>query len=204
MRAEQLFGRVADLVPESAKGVARIEHFEITPEVAQFDALRSALAGGRMRILPMQPGRYCRLLVGGGLMMSDGPNERVTNIRPVTDTFGDVLVAGLGIGMIVGPIVRRTEVRSLTVVELHQDVIDLVEPYVRHPKLTVLQGDILTWKPPAGRKWDCIYFDIWPDASIPLDESTRLKRRFARRVRSGGWQRSWNEQQTRAFERRSR
>ena len=50
------------------------------------------------------PAPLCQLFVDGALVMSDGANEHETNRGVVRKAQGDVLVAGLGIGMICLPI----------------------------------------------------------------------------------------------------
>jgi predicted membrane-bound spermidine synthase len=122
--------------------------------------------------------------------------EHRTNFNFVYEAEGDVLVAGLGIGYVLLPVLRAREVESVTVVELHQDVIDLVEPHLRvavgaaASKLTVVQADIFDFEPAKGQKWDVIYFDIWPDRCTDnLEQMAKLHRRFARRKRR--WMNSW-------------
>jgi spermidine synthase len=124
--------------------------------------------------------------------MSDTRLEQSTNREVVSQARGDVLIAGLGIGFILVPILKKNEVTSITVVEKHQDVIDLVGPRFNDPRLTILQGDILTWRPPKGSTYSTIYFDIWPNiCSDNLTEMTRLERRFKPRLQKNGWMGSW-------------
>lgn len=132
--------------------------------------------------------------------MSDTPMERRTNLDFVKNATGDVLVAGLGIGFALLPVLRKPDVRSLTVIELHQDVIDLVEPHLRTAaadgggKLTVLCSDIFDFKPAKNQRWDVVYFDIWPDKCTDnLPDMTRLHRRFAMRKRY--WMGSWSHKE---------
>ena len=48
------------------------------------------------------PGRYARLFVNGTMFMSDTPMERNTNYAVVRNAHGNVLIAGLGIGLRLG------------------------------------------------------------------------------------------------------
>jgi spermidine synthase len=83
------------------------------------------------------------------VMMSDLYYERATCVEVVQRAHGDVLVAGLGIGMILHPILRKEAVRSVTVIEGYPDVVDLVLPTLpTSEKLTVVLDDIYTWKAP--------------------------------------------------------
>jgi predicted membrane-bound spermidine synthase len=201
---------MADIIPEGEQGIARIEHYVIDEQAATFTQLRPLINAGRPGSVAVRPGRYCRLMLNGGtLMMSDTDMERRSNREFVREARGQVIIAGLGLGMVLTAILPKPEVHSVYVIEQSQDVIDLVEPHIRATmgehakrKLAVECADIFEWPLPKKKTWDTIYFDIWSATNIPLDESTRLKRRFARRRREGGWMGSWNEAETRAFNRR--
>lgn len=57
------------------------------------------------------------LHVNGRLMMSDGPYERRTNYAVVRAATGNVLIGGLGIGMILKPILCNPDVTHVVVIE---------------------------------------------------------------------------------------
>lgn len=181
------FVPMCDFVAPGSVGKAKVEHFEID---------RSPVRGFMRPDEYISPGKYTRLFVGGRLFMSDTDMERRTNYGVVRAARGDVLIAGLGIGMILVPILRKPEVTSVTVVEISKDVADLVEPSMRKlpgaEKLTIVVADIFD-RPHLGRQmFDTIYFDIWADQSTDaLKEMATLHRRFARRKRPGGWMSSW-------------
>ena len=154
------------------------------------------------------------LLLDGDVMMSDTENERLTNRQAVIGAHGDVLIAGLGIGMILIPMLQRPEVRSVTVLEKSADVIALVEPAIREytiyaSKLAVIEADCFAWVMPKGLKWDWIYFDIWPDICTDnLPEIAQLKRKYSRRLNSesnpNARMFAWCETKLRAKRRRER
>jgi len=85
-----------------------------------------------------------------------------------------VLVGGLGIGMVVRALLSRhrlkpprysdkpSKINSITVVESDPRVIALVAPHFTDKRLTVVEGDVFTWVPTDGQKFDSIWFDIWP------------------------------------------
>lgn len=200
------FPKMQEIVPEGAKGVAKIEHFEVSKSDSAFTAFRPG------EYVP--PGKYARLKIKGGVMMSDTRMEHITNYTALNRATGDVLIGGLGIGMLLLPVLQKPEVKSVTVVELYQEVIDLVEPAIRKAagsdsvKLTVVRDDVLTWRPTKGVTFDTIYFDIWQDISTDnLKEIATLKRAFARRLRRDNprsWMGAWVEDQLRSAQRRSR
>lgn len=193
------FQAMKDLIPEGELDGVRVEHTEVTQKDSDFTRLRE-ICGHPGTWIP--PGHYVRLLMGGGVMMSDTQHEQRTNYEAVQQARGQVLIAGLGLGMILVPILQKPEVKAVTVVEKSAAVVELVGRRGKFPnsdKLNVVLGDIFEWKPPLGAKYDIIYFDIWPDICADnLKEITQLKRRFTRRlVRPGGWMGAWVEKQLR-------
>jgi hypothetical protein len=111
---------------------------------------------------------YIRLKKNGeGIMMSDTPMERNTNYNFIQKANGDVLIFGLGLGLVIIPLLKKENVKSILVVELYQDLIDLVEPILKkndtENKLSIIQGDCFEFHKsiPKEQKFDCIYGDIW-------------------------------------------
>lgn len=166
-----------------------------TAEITRDTPSALACAMSRMRGMPLSERPITMLHVNDRLMMSDGDNERRTNASFVYSCHGDVLIAGLGIGLIIGPAIAKPEVTSITVVELNQDVIDLIGPHYQSPKLTIVHEDIRTWDPAKGQKFNVIYFDIWPDICTDnLEEIKKLHRRFRKcldRSDPNAWMDSW-------------
>lgn len=159
-----LFGveGVANKFPNKAeKGLARISKFDFCEQRDFVQNLRIVRDNGRM--FKMKTGTYVKLIVDGELMMSDSPMERYTNIDFIQKAKGKVFIAGLGIGMVLNAILNKPEVSQVVILEKYQDVIDLVHPLYSHPKLTVICGDVFEYDMPKSEKFDCIYFDIWPD-----------------------------------------
>ena len=208
------FPAVADRVPCGEQGIAKVDRVTITKGDAKFANLRSVLHGTSDRVIP---GDFTRLFLDGVLIMSDTYHEQYTNL-PVKmavervlrhQTECRVLISGLGLGMLLPPLLDAGA--HVTVLEKHQDVIDLVSPhYFKEEtwaeRLVVLHADAFEWKPPRGEKWDVIYHDIWFDICTDnLDELGKLKRRFGSRVnRENGSQFGWQEDDLRYNRRRNR
>ena len=75
---------------------------------------------------------------------------------------GDVLVGGLGIGMIHQKLIDNPNVTSVTIIEISQDVIDLVwEHCAKDDTFTLILDDFETWVPPEGTTFDTIWADTW-------------------------------------------
>jgi spermidine synthase len=187
------FPRMATIVPAGQRGDVRVEHLEI----ADGGGIHAMLRGTGTR-----NGTYAILKVRGSVVMSDTDMERLTNIDAKIQARGDVLIGGLGLGMIVCPMFRNPAVRTITVIERNPDVIALVEPAIRAwagrisaetvPSLRIVLGDVFTWKPEKGQKFDSIYFDIWPDiCEDNLDGIAKLHNRAKSWKRPGGWMDSW-------------
>ena len=172
------------------RGNVRVEPIEVSESEAKWSQLRASVKGGLESLAAVNAGRYVRLVVGGEIMMSDTQMEQRTNRYFVRNAHGDVLIAGLGIGMILVPLAKSGKVKSIVVVEKSEDVIALVEP--RMPDevraiTKVVHADVMTWTPPRGALFDWIYFDIWPTVSGDnLRDMKALHRRFARRVKADG------------------
>lgn len=184
-------------------GVATIKHVNVTPDAVLMAAIRREY---------LREGSFAQLFVDGELMMSDTPDERRSNRDVVQAAKGHVLIAGLGIGMVLVPILAKESVLSVTVIEKYTDVITLVEPQLRRKlpatsvaKLIVIHADIFTWWPPTGTKYNTIYFDIWPSIVEDNLEEMRVLHRRARRYRAlDAWVESWERKTLKASRRQRR
>lgn len=172
---------VVGKIPPSKIGAA-----ELTIDTpSSFERMRASMSG-----MALNREKYARLLLNGSVMMTDADFERRTNSSFMQNAHGDVLIAGLGIGLILDPITSKCN--SVTVVEKSSDVIALIGPH--YPSVKIVQSDIFAWQPPAGSSWDTIYFDIWPDInSDTVAEGTKLKRRYRKYLREDGWMESWSK-----------
>ena len=189
--SRETYPMMADLLAPAEQGVAKVEHIIVTKE----DVARASW-GSVDRYAETKPGRYASLRVKGRLMMTDTDMERITNLDFVRRATGDVLVAGLGLGMVLHPICAKPDVRSVTVIEKYAEVTDLVRASLpNHRALHVVTADIFDWKPAKGVKYDTIYFDIWPDlTSDNLPQMGTLHRKFSPRLNRTNpacWMGSW-------------
>jgi hypothetical protein len=172
---EIMFEEMHKIVKEGKRGVAEVSHFEVNRQEAEWSMVRAAIS----RDAAVLPGTYVKLKINDSLYMSDTQMEKSSNRGFVRNANGDVLIAGLGIGLIIAPLLKRENVSRITVIEKYQDVIDLVAPNFDSEKLETVCADILEWKPAKGQKFDSIYFDIWKDVCTDnLEEINKLHRRF--------------------------
>ncbi|GAI86930.1 unnamed protein product, partial [marine sediment metagenome] len=129
---------------------------------------------------------------------SDTPAEIRDHLEVIRQAKGQVLLNGLGLGLVLRACLLKPEVDHVTVIEIAPEVIALVVPHLREQfgdKFTIHAADALTWKAPVNSRWNVVWHDIF-DAictdNLPI--MTRLKRRYGRRC---DWQRCWAEDEHR-------
>lgn len=142
------------------------------------------------------PGRYTALYIDDEFSMSDVGLLRAGSIEVVQRSKGNVLLVGLGLGLVVGNIMARDSVEKITVVEYVQSVCDAVgKAYLESEyghKIDIQCASIYDWLPPEGEKYDTIWFDIWhvrDYANLPVMEE--LHQRFSPYLAEGGWMQSF-------------
>lgn len=190
------------VLPPGERGAFKLEHFEIGAPSARMMMMHPE------EYIP--PGKYVRLLrmgksYGQTCVMSDTPHEHRTNVDVLHRAQGDVLVAGLGLGMILLPLLAKPEVTRVLVLEKEQDLLYLVLPRLKEAltqaqreKLYVLHADAFKFEPAPCAKFDTIYFDIWDNICADnWKQIGELKRKYAKLKRKGGWMGAWAEPQVR-------
>lgn len=185
MEVKFLPGMMRAFVPAGMHAEAQIVHDAPSDFVRMREAIRGRAIGN---------GIFTRLLVNGRLWMTDTDYEWRSNLEAVSKMTGDVLIAGLGIGFVIHPILSRAN--SVTVIENNADVIALVHPHF--PTISVVQADAREWTPPR-KAYDAVYLDIWPDVPNHDDweDIKALKKRYRPSLRKGGWIGAWCEDQAR-------
>jgi hypothetical protein len=159
--------RVAHLLPPAGRvGRATLGRWRVDEAAArEADALQASWdpgAHGR----PAPPGEYAVLLVDGAFSMCDAPLMLRNYVPFVEAAHGDVLLTGLGLGCLVRALVLSPRVRTVTVLELHRDVLELVGAHHRWPGVELVHADALTWRPPPGRRFDAAMLDLADDRAL--------------------------------------
>ena len=140
---------MTEILKDGNVGDFKLEHYEIKEN--NFYAIV------RMGI-PV--GRYIRLIQGSECVMSDTPMEKRTNREFVANAHGNVLIGGLGIGLILLAIQDKEDVEQITVVEKNKEVIELVGSQLPlNSKVHIVNDDVFEYKPLS--KYNTIYMDIW-------------------------------------------
>jgi hypothetical protein len=199
--AQTTFPNMAEVLPEAQIGDARVRHFTW----GRIKATRELYA----RQQPVLPGTFAQLCVRERWSrtgrkrwmgyMNDTLFERISSLQFVRRANGDVLIAGLGLGMVLFPVCVKAGVRSVLVVEKSPDVIALVSPH-----LTIVQGDIHQWRPDEGRRFDTIFWDILPcywSTSDFLEICARVReiwQPYLNTENPAAWLGVWAEEEARA------
>lgn len=126
-------------------------------------------------------GTYIKLTHKGEVVMSDTDMEKQTNYNFCKNAHGDILIGGLGIGMIVLAIQDNLQVNSITILEKSIDVIHLVGNQLPlNDKVQIINADVFGWKPPKFKKFNCIYMDIWNwiNSDVYREEMLPLTRKY--------------------------
>lgn len=115
-----------------------------------------------------------RLLEGDDrVWMSDTPMEQESLAVPSAIARGNVLIIGLGLGLLPQLLRRRRRVKKITIIEKEADVVMLVYPYIRLPKTSVVVSDAKTYIEYAtafGYQYDFIFIDVWGCIVAPIRE----------------------------------
>lgn len=173
-------------VPVGKSGEWEIRRIVVSPqdaEITSITALSSSYGRGYV-----SPGTYTGLFSSPGQrfpIMSDTRDEIRDHLGFIHAARGDILIAGLGIGMALQAVLMKDAVSHVTVIEKSTDVISLVADHYYakfgHDRLEIVNADIFEWKPPKGRAWAYAWFDIWDDIDVGnRSEMTRLRRKFGR------------------------
>lgn len=143
-----MYEKMSEILQEKTVGDFAIEHFE----VSEHD-LYARLHG-------IESGEYVKLTQNGNVVMSDTQMEKETNADFVRNAHGDVLIGGLGIGLIVLAIQDKEAVNTITILEKNEEVIELVKNQLPlNEKVQIVNADAFTYKPKM--KYNTIYMDIW-------------------------------------------
>ena len=158
-----------------------IKHNRVTRETISRDLWYAMRSGNTWLVQGMKADYpYCVLIERGiikktdkehfsnadvRVWMSDTPMEQNTNRYFIQQAHGKILIAGLGIGMCVHALLDKPEVTEIVVLEYEQDIINLIAPYCKHPKVKIIFADAKEWFKSCKEKFNCVWLDIWSDIS---------------------------------------
>lgn len=115
---------------------------------------------------------------GGGIWMSDTPMEQDALRMTTLLAYGDVLIIGLGLGLLPTLIRMKNRahrvVKHITIVEKEKDIAELVYDKIKWAKtsLAVNEGkEFLKYCRDNNEKFDFIYIDVWAGIIAPIREA---------------------------------
>ncbi len=181
--------KIKSTVPIGKIGDWTVERFEVSEKEADFHNLRCAIKRSYREI---EAGKYTKLTHCNSVIMSDTPAEINDHLYFMYRAKGDILVNGLGLGLVTEGLMLNPDVKHLTVIEISPEVIRLVGEYLKNKhngRLSIVNADAFVWNPPRGKVFDSIWHDIWPAiCGDYYDDMKRLHRKYAKKTKS---QNSW-------------
>jgi hypothetical protein len=94
--------------------------------------------------------------------------------------------------MVLGVALNQPHIEKIDVVEINPRIVRVIGPYYADPRLTIHEGDALTFRFPVGQRWDIAWHDIWGNVSEDdLPAMSKLMRRYGNRV---VWQGVWGRE----------
>lgn len=128
--------------------------------------------------------------------MSITPMEVESHLTHIEHATGDVFVGGLGMGFYITQIVKKSDVKSVVVVEQDTNVIRMYNKLIENDpvtfsnnKLKIVHGDLFAFIKKDKKKYDYAYLDIW--LSMDFDEYLRdfskIKKGGLKATKVGFW-----------------
>lgn len=143
-----MYQDMTEILKDGKAGDFELSHYEIGQN--DFYAMLHGIPSGK----------FVRLTHKGEVVMSNTDMEKRTNSSFAINAHGNVLIGGLGIGLILLAIQDKEEVKQITVVEKNTEVIELVGSQLPlNSKVHIVHDDVFEYKPLF--KYNTIYMDIW-------------------------------------------
>lgn len=127
------------------------------------------------------------------ILMTDAP-EIFDGYRELFEiAHGDVLIAGLGLGMCIVALEMNPNVRSITIIEKDDEILHLIaQSLMLKGKTIIMHANIFEYS--TALKFDIIFFDIWLNPTKQgKAELEILRERFSNNLLCGGWMSCWRE-----------
>ena len=113
--------------------------------------------------------------------MSINPNEIKTMEKHINKAKGNVLVLGLGIGYYPFMIANKEDVKSITIIEKDQNIIDLFNEFIFNQfnhknKIRIIKDDAFNYLNKINKaEYDMVFADLWHSAEDGITMFLRLK-----------------------------
>jgi hypothetical protein len=149
-------------LPESVSGPVSVKHRMLQPgEKTPIVGYRQAFLRGAPPVTAVLQEPLCIHSLSHedhGMWMTDLPEElnQIAEMLSTVDPLGQVLVGGLGLGIVASLVAQRSFVDHVTVIEKDPDVIRLCA----RPGYTVIEADIQDYLKTSDR-FDYYLLDTW-------------------------------------------
>jgi len=170
-----LIEKTTNLFTNKKLGSAEIILFNITEQDVEKIRRPTFFGYNYYEYYDLIPGKYVKLRVNDELVMTNTPMEIRTNQEIIKEAKGNVLIGGLGLGIILTAIAEKKEVTKIVVVEKESDVINLVVPFLTKKtksKVKIINEDVFNFT--TEEKFDVLYFDIWNTISYKNYDDMKL------------------------------
>ena len=172
-------------VPTGKSGPWRVRRFETTYDLAYMRHVRDGRSPGLGKFTALNHESM-------GMVMSD-TNAEIRDLQPYIHKLkGNVLVTGLGLGMVVHILTKAPEctkhTKSITIIEKDAHVIKLTGGHYRDSdkRIKIIHADAHEWEPAKGTKFDAAWHDIWNDISEDnRDDMKKIVRHYSKFVAAG-------------------
>lgn len=134
---------------------------------------------------------YVVLLKTEGDYIISNSNDILKMYKPYLDELnGDILIFGLGLGILILPLLEDSTINNIDVIELDVDMINYV--YTNRisgldtfNKLNVINDNAFTYN--TNNMYDYILIDIWSDInSTVINDANTLKDKFTQNLNQNG------------------
>lgn len=155
--------RIQVNIPEGKIGPWSVRRASGNSPINGISTMYSQIVGYDATYLEEPSGEYTFLCHDSlGPIMQDTTHEYREHQELWDGATGDVLIGGLGIGLVNQKLIDYPNITSITIVEKNQEVIDLVWQHVpKDSRFTLIHADIDTWAPPENSHWHYGWFDTW-------------------------------------------
>ena len=201
---DKAFPEMAKLIKPQETENFKITHTVVTENDVKLAKLRSAIHANRDND-GLKPGTYVVLSRKSSMynstIMSDTWYEKFTNYELVDKARGDVLIAGLGIGMVVLALQDKDEVTTITIIEKEHEIINMIKSSIPfNKKINIIHTDIFKFNPHT--KYDTIYFDIWDNVcGDNWQDIVHLQHLFQGKRNKNSFCSSWQKERVRHLNR---
>lgn len=165
-----------NFIKDEKIGEYEVRTLNITEEQANFYNL-SAIINNRLEEL-ISSGIYKQLTRFREVLMTNTQLEIRTHQEAIKKSKGNILVAGLGLGMFLTAIKDKKNVNKIIVVEKSKEVIEIIGKYYNNNKIEIINEDIFNFN--TDIKFDLIWLDIWSYFEEKnLKEMDYLRKKFS-------------------------